>query len=78
MPDIPKVLIVDDEPRMRESLKELLSGQRYKVATGNSAKDAIEILDKHVFDLVLLDIYMPGENGYKIMDYISKIFLKQQ
>jgi PAS domain S-box-containing protein len=70
MPDIPKVLIVDDEPRMRKSLEKLLSNQSYKVETSNNAEEAIEVLDRHVFDLVLLDIYMPGENGFKIMDHI--------
>ncbi len=70
MSSVPKVLIVDDDHRMCDSLNKLLSSQRYELETSNSAKEAIDNLKKDVFDLVLLDIVMPDENGYKVMDYI--------
>ncbi len=48
MSSVPKVLIVDDEPRrMCESLKELLSSQRYVLETSNSAKEAIDNLERY-------------------------------
>ncbi len=71
MSSAPKILIVDDDLRMCESLKELLSSQGYELKTSNSAKKAIENLEKDTFDLVLLDIFMPEEYGYKVMDYIT-------
>jgi PAS domain S-box-containing protein len=71
MPDSPRVLIVDDDYRMCESLKALLSNQGYILQTCNSGKNAIQYLSKDVFDLVLLDMVMPDMNGYQIMDYIS-------
>ena len=67
----PKILIVDDEPRMCDSLKILLGGQGYETQTGYSGKEAIECLDRDSFDLVLLDIVMPDMTGHQIMDYIN-------
>ena len=67
----PKILIVDDEPRMCDSIKVLLSGQDYQVYTANSGQAAQEILSFHDFDLVLLDIVMPDMNGYRLMEYIN-------
>lgn len=71
MPNSPKVLIVDDDLRMCESLKALLSNQGYILKTCNSGKKAIEYLNKDDFDLVLLDIVIPDMDGYQIMDYIN-------
>ena len=67
-----KILIVDDEPRMCESLKILLSEQGYEIHTCNNDKEAIEYLIKDHFDLVLLDIVMSGVDGYQIMDHIHR------
>ena len=72
MPAKPKILIVDDEPRMCKSLRHLLSGQNYKLNTANSAKEAIEYLNDNVFDLILLDLCLPDMNGYHVMDHISQ------
>ena len=68
---VPKVLIVDDEARMCDSLKVLLSKQGYDAQTAYSGKEAIEHLAKDSFDLVLLDIVMPDMSGHQIMDYIN-------
>ena len=70
--DKPKILIVDDEPRMCQSLKELLAGQNYELHTGNSAREAIEFLNNNSFDLILLDLCLPDMNGYYVMDHISR------
>ena len=72
MLDEPKILIIDDEPRMCESLRQLLANQNYELNTANSAKEAIEILNNNSFDLILLDLRLPDMNGYRIMDYISQ------
>ena len=70
---VPKVLIVDDEPRMCDSLEVLLSDQGYKTKTGHSGKEAVECLSRDSFDLVLLDIVMPDMTGHQIMDYINSL-----
>ena len=70
MTKLPNILIVDDDPRMCDSLKALLSHQDYELKTSNSVKDAIECLDNDAFDLVLLDIVLGEENGFTVMDHI--------
>jgi two-component system cell cycle sensor histidine kinase/response regulator CckA len=68
----PEILIVDDEPRMCDSLKVLLSNEGYSTETAGSGQEAIERLAKGTVDLALLDIVMPDMNGLQIMDYIKK------
>ncbi len=65
-----KILIVDDEPRMCESLKVLLSGESYEIHTCQNGADAMKSLDENVFDLILLDIVIPDMDSRQIMDYI--------
>ena len=72
MLDKPKILIIDDEPRMCQSLKELLAIQNYELNTANSAKQAIEFLNDNSFDLILLDLCLPDMNGYHVMDHIDQ------
>ena len=67
---IPKILIVDDDPKMCVSLKTLLSDHGYELKTSSSVKEATECLDSDTFDLVLLDIVMGEENGFTVMDHI--------
>jgi len=70
--NIPKVLIVDDDPRMCDSLKLLLSNQGYNTHTTNSGKEALEYLEKNNFDLALLDLFLPDLDGHQIMDYLNR------
>ena len=72
MLDKPKILIIDDEPRMCRSLRELLAIQNYELNTVHSAKEAIELLNNSSFDLILLDLCLPDMNGYRVMDHISQ------
>ncbi len=67
----PKILIVDDEPRMCTSLEMLLSHYGYEIHTSNSGKEAVEYLSKNNFDLVLLDMVMPDMDGRQVMDHIK-------
>ena len=66
-----KILIIDDDPRMCASLKELLGREGYKIRTKNSGSTAIDILTKESFDLVLSDIVLPDFEGYQIIDFLS-------
>jgi PAS domain S-box-containing protein len=67
----PKILIVDDEPRMCESLRLLLGNQGYEIHTANSGQEARDALTTLRFDLALLDIVMPDMDGHQLMDHIS-------
>jgi PAS domain S-box-containing protein len=68
----PKILIVDDEPRICESVKLLFVHLQYEIHTSNSGKDAIARISEHAFDLVLLDIFMPEVDGYQVLDHIKR------
>lgn len=64
-----RILIVDDDPTIRAMLREWLSEQ-YQVATASSGAEALSMLDKESFDLVLSDINMPGMNGFETLKQI--------
>ena len=71
MSHVLKVLIVDDDIRMCDSLEALLSNQGYEIHKSNSGDEAMECLAKTAFDLVLLDIVMPDMNGHQLMGHIN-------
>ncbi|MBF0233514.1 MAG: response regulator [Desulfamplus sp.] len=60
------ILIVDDEPMNIQLLGNLLKDQHYKVEFATSGKEAIDWIYSYPFDLVLLDIMMPGMSGYEV------------
>ncbi len=60
-----KILIVDDNPRNIEVVAGLLSGQNYAIEFADSGEQALEWTAGTVFDLILMDIMMPGMNGYE-------------
>lgn len=66
------VLIVDDEPRMCESLGLLLQRQGYEIHTANGGAEAKQELLEHAPDLVLMDLIMPDTSGDQLMDYINQ------
>ena len=64
--DRPVLLLVDDEPSIREPLEEYLGANGYKMRTAADAKEARAHLEAGDIDLVLLDIMMPGEDGLSL------------
>ena len=72
MHDKPAILIVDDEPRMCDSLKVLLDNEGYVTQIADSGRKALEGLSSGSIDLVLLDIVMPDMSGLEIMDFIRE------
>jgi two-component system phosphate regulon response regulator OmpR len=61
------ILIVDDDERIRELIKQYLNDNEYLVTTANNAEDAKEKIKIIKFDLIILDIMMPGQNGLDFM-----------
>ena len=57
------ILIVDDDDGIRELVKQYLDQNNYLVSTANSAEDALEKVKIIKFDLIVLDIMMPGKSG---------------
>jgi two-component system phosphate regulon response regulator OmpR len=62
--DAPHLLIVDDDRRIRDLLSRFLAGEGYRVTTAETAADAHAQLEGLCFDLIILDVMMPGESGY--------------
>ena len=71
MPLETRILIIDDEPRICESLRVLLEGCGYEVHTAFGGEKGIKYLAGHKFALVITDIVMPDTDGLAIMDYIQ-------
>ena len=57
------ILVVDDDERIRELVKQYLNDNEYLVTTASSAEDAKEKVDIIKFDIIILDIMMPGQSG---------------
>jgi YesN/AraC family two-component response regulator len=68
-----KVLIVDDEPTIRQRLKELCEKLGFEVQTAGDGFEGLECFSEFQPDLVVLDIYMPGMNGLIVLSKIRKI-----
>jgi len=66
------VLVVDDQPRMLQSLQELMVGCGYNVITALGGQQATERLLEHDVDLMLLDLKMPGYSGHQVMDFVEE------
>jgi len=69
---IKNILIVDDSPTDRQYLSDLLSKSGYQVTTAESAEQALEQVKQHRPDLVLMDVVMPGQNGFQATRVLSK------
>ena len=62
--DAPHLLVVDDDRRIRDLLSRFLSGEGYRVTTAETAMEARAKLNGLSFDLLILDVMMPGESGF--------------
>ena len=64
--DAPHLLVVDDDRRIRDLLSRFLAGEGYRVTTAETAADARAKLTGLSFDLLVLDVMMPGETGFEL------------
>ncbi|MCJ7771582.1 MAG: response regulator [Desulfobacterales bacterium] len=72
MTTTPKILIVDDDPRMCESIKSLLSFEDYEITTTCSGKEALSLLSENEYDIALMDIILPDIGGLQLMEQLNK------
>ena len=66
------ILVVDDDDRIRNLLKDYLSENNYIVSTAENSNQAKEKLEILKFDIIILDVMMPGKNGYELTQEIKK------
>lgn len=64
--DKPKILIVDDEPDLLSTLEFRLQQEGYDVETADNGNDALDRARGRRHDLIVLDVMLPGENGYRV------------
>ena len=67
-----EILVVDDDPRIREVIKDFISLQGYKTVAVGSGKDAIKQVGKKHFDLIFLDLVLPDLSGVEVMQQIKE------
>ena len=66
-PGLPRVLVIDDEEGIREGLRTLLQAEGVAVETATSAEDGVRRLGQKAFDIVFLDLNLPGTDGLSIL-----------
>jgi two-component system phosphate regulon response regulator OmpR len=67
-----KILAVDDQAEVLNTIVEFLSGGDYEVYPAKTTTRAFSLLHQVKFDLILLDVLMPGMNGIEFFDYAKK------
>ena len=65
-----KILVIDDEPDIRESLEMLLSSEGYRVDLAANATEGLKRLESSSYDLVLLDLMMPDKSGMQVLEEV--------
>ncbi|MGC2196897.1 MAG: response regulator, partial [Terriglobales bacterium] len=69
---VPRVLVVDDNPDMAELMRELLASRGYDVVTVRDAAEAESEIHRHLPDLILSDVVMPGRSGYELCHQLKE------
>ena len=71
MSDAKKILIVDDDFSVRETLCDVLESEGYDVTEAGTGADAVEKVSQNDFDVVIIDLRLPDTNGLKVIEQIS-------
>ena len=70
---MPKILVIDDEKSIRNTLQDILTHENYEVVLAEDGQEAIEKADQQKFDVVLCDVKMPGMDGIEVLDRFREI-----
>jgi len=68
----PCIMVIDDEQEILRLLKRTLEPEGYDVVTANGGVSALLLMEEHTPDLVILDIKMPGLDGFQVLDLIRQ------
>ncbi|MBI1992294.1 MAG: response regulator [Candidatus Omnitrophica bacterium] len=68
-----RMLIVEDEPRLRNCLQQFFAARGFVVAAAFSGEEAVEEMREHSADVVLLDIVLPGLSGLEVLKRIKQL-----
>ena len=78
MTRIPRILVIDDEEPMRESLKDWLKEDGYIVGLASSGAQAIEMAASDRWDVILLDLKMPGMDGIETLKRLKELDIEAE
>ncbi len=67
-----KILVVDDEKSIRNTLKDILTYEKYEVIVAENGKDALKIAGNAAFDMVFCDIKMSGMDGIEVLEKLQE------
>lgn len=67
-----KILVVDDEPELRQVLRTTLEKENYEVSEAGNADEMRQVFSEEDFDLVILDLMLPGEDGLSLTRYLKE------
>lgn len=67
-----KILIVDDEPNIVMSLEYVFKKENFEVFIARDGSEAIDIANKNIPDIILLDIMMPNVDGYQVLKFLKE------
>lgn len=73
-----RVLIVDDIPENVQTLRDMIEDMNIDIKEANGGKEAIELVDNYKPQVILLDLMMPGVNGWDVIDYVRKKHSKNE
>ncbi len=65
------ILIVDDEAIVRESIRDWLTDAGYQVATAESGEEALKMIEKQDFSLIVVDLRLPGMHGINVLKEVK-------
>ena len=72
-----KILIVEDEPSLRELIQRSLEKERYRVEVAPNFETALEKIELYDYDCILLDIMLPGGNGLELLSRLKELRKKE-
>ncbi len=71
--DRPMILVIDDEKRIRDGCRKVLSEQGYEVATADSGELGLKMIEENFYDIILLDLMMPNISGFDVLARVKML-----
>ncbi|NCB09011.1 MAG: sigma-54-dependent Fis family transcriptional regulator, partial [Bacteroidia bacterium] len=71
---MPRILVIDDERSIRNTLKDILEYEKYEVDLAEDGNKGIELVRNAEYDIVLCDIKMPGMDGIEVLGHLTGLF----